>query len=37
MKRDFGVTRATASGKDLRRRDKTLSRNIAIDYELDQL
>lgn len=35
-KKNFGVPRATAFGKDLR-REKMFFRNIAIDHELDKI
>lgn len=35
-KKDFGITREIASGKELN-KEKILSRNIVIDYELDQI
>ena len=36
IKKDFGITREIASGKELK-KEKILSRNIVIDYELDQI
>lgn len=36
IEKDFGVPRATACGKELR-REKMLVQNIAIDYELDKI
>lgn len=36
IEKDFGVPRATACEKALRRK-KMLVRNIAIDYELDKI
>lgn len=36
IEKDFGVPRATACEKELR-REKMLVRNIATDYELDKI
>lgn len=36
IKKNFGVPRATAFGKELR-REKMFFRNIAINYELDKI